>query len=86
MANNVTRLICHVASLDAIPNGGGIEDGLDFLTDPTLADRLNAAKVKANTYIDAILSTFDNPYGDDREKVAGVILERIAEKQSASRN
>jgi len=86
MTSNLTRLICHIASLDAIPVGGEIQDGLNFLTDPNLANRLNTAKVKANTYIDAILSTHDNPYGDDREKVAGVILERIAEKQSAFRN
>jgi hypothetical protein len=84
--SNVTRLISHIASLDAIPAGGGIQDGLDFLTDPNLVDRLNAAKVKASGYIDAILSTHDNPYGNDREKVAGIILERIAEKQLGDRN
>jgi hypothetical protein len=86
MSSNTTRLICHIASLDAIPVGGGIQDGLNFLTDPNLANRLNAAKVKANAYIDAILSTYDNPYGDDREKVAQVILERIAQKQLGDRN
>ncbi|MGL4619159.1 MAG: hypothetical protein ACRCZS_08885 [Chroococcidiopsis sp.] len=86
MTSNITRLISHIASLDAIPTGGGIQDGLDFLADPNLANRLNVAKVKANTYIDAILATHDNPYGDDREKVAGVILERIAQKQLGDRS
>ena len=86
MASNITRLISHIASLDAIPAGGGIQDGINFLADPNLANRLNAAKVKANGYIDAILSTHDNPYGDDREKVAEAILERIAQKQLGDRN
>lgn len=78
---NVKKLIIRKMSLDAIPPGGGFQDGIEFLASNRLAESgRNAAE-----WVQQALAVFktapDNPYGDDDEAIAGELLRRIEEMQ-----
>ncbi len=75
---NVKRLIVRKMSTDAIPGGGGLADGLRFLTDPArIRDSAREATAWVFAAIDAVKAAPDNPFGDDDEAIAGEILRQI---------
>lgn len=80
------ELLAHFIAREAVPDGGGIADGLDFLAN---AERRRAGMERAKANLDnallAIKAAPDNPYGDDDEVIAAAILERIAVARVASR-
>lgn len=75
---NVKRLLAHFIAREAIPVGGGVADGLNFLTNP---ERRTSGIEKAMADLDAALiaikSAPDNPFGNDDEVIAAAILERV---------
>jgi hypothetical protein len=75
---NMKRFLAYKVSRDAIPDGGGFAAGLDFLMNP---QRMKEVSLKALEWCDqaiaAVKSAPDNPYGDDEETIAGVILAGI---------
>lgn len=75
---NARKLLAHFIALEAVPRGGGLADGLNFLIDPDRR-RQGLEKAMSNTQvaIDLVKSAPDNPYGDDDDVIAGVILERV---------
>lgn len=78
---NVKRLIIHKMAMDAIPDGGGFADGIDFL----LSGKLGESAKSATAWVKEALRVFktapDNPFGDDDEAIAGAILQKIEERQ-----
>jgi hypothetical protein len=83
---NVTKLIMKFVTREAIPPGGGLADGIEFFTNPEKRKKvLTAAEVYAVEAIRVIKTAPDNPYGDDDEAIAGMILEKIAQKDGKTR-
>ena len=81
---NMAKLILMLASRNAIPTGGCFADGVKFFTDTEHRMRvLQQAERDADTAIQAIKTASDNPYGDDSEVIAGLLIERIQEKLDA---
>jgi len=82
---NVTKLITKFIAREAIPAGGGLADGIEFIRNPERrAQVLKSAEAKATQAIELIKSAPDNPYGNDAEVIAAELLKQIAEK--AARN
>ena len=81
MGKNVKRLLAYKVSRDAIPNGGGLGAGIDFLLNP---ERMKQVSREALGWIEqalfAVKSAPDNPYGDDDEVIAGAILSKLDAK------
>ena len=81
MGKNVKRLLAYKVSRDAIPNGGGFAAGLDFLMDK---ERMIQVSRDALAWIELALAAVkaapDNPYGDDDELIASVILDGLGDK------
>lgn len=75
---NAKKLLAHFIALEAVPRGGGLADGLNFLTDN---DRRRRGIAQAMSNLEAALAAVksapDNPYGDDDEAIAAAILERV---------
>lgn len=75
---NAKRLLAHFIAREAVPSGGGLGDGLNFLTDP---ERRRKGIEKAMSNLDAALTAVksapDNPYGNDDEAIAAAILMRV---------
>jgi lysozyme family protein len=69
-------------SHDAIPDGGGLQDGIAFLLNQ---DAMNEGYRRASKWvqeaIDAVKSAPDNPYGDNDEAIAEAILAKLDEKR-----
>lgn len=79
---NVRKLIVFKASRDAIPDGGGMADGMRFLTDPTYRKTvLDGAERWVIRALDVVKTSPDNPYGHDDEAIAAAILERIDDRR-----
>lgn len=82
LGKNVKRLMAYKVSRDAIPDGGGMVAGIAFILD---RERMIETSRKALEWVDAsiqaIRDTYDNPYGDDEETIAGAILEKIEGKK-----
>jgi hypothetical protein len=80
---NVTKLIFKLVILEAVPPGGGPADVIEFFSNP---DRRKLVLSKAEATTLNILRIFktapDNPYGDDDEAIAGMLLKKIEEKRS----
>ena len=74
---NVKKLITTRMAQLAIPKGGDVLDGFNFLTSPNL---IKDAARKATEWVDeaiAVVKTApDNPFGSD-EEIAGAILARF---------
>jgi len=80
---NVTKLLSRFIAVEAIPVGGGIADAILFFTDPEKRKLvLVNAEAKCKTALAAIKAAPDNPYGDDDETIAGVLLEKIKEREA----
>ena len=83
---NVKKLIIHKMSLDAIPSGGGVVDGLKFLTDK---DKIAKTLREANEWVKQAIyvvrnATEPNPFKNTSdEDIAGEILRKIEEKRDA---
>ena len=81
VGQNVKRLISMLMAKEAIPDGGGFKDGIDFLLNP---ERVKASVIKAQQdamqFIELIKSAKDNPYGDDDEQIAAAIIAEVEKK------
>lgn len=82
---NVTKLIIKFVAREAVPPGGGIAEGVEFLRNPERRKQILAsAESKAILAIRLIKSAPDNPFGDDDENIAGELLNKIKERQKES--
>ena len=81
MGPNVRKLIAHKMARDAIPDGGGLAAGIQFLSNPESVKRgAQEATQWVRDAIAVVKLSPDNPYGDDDEAIAGEIVRRIDEK------
>ena len=77
---NVKKLAIRFMSLEAIPKGGGLEDGIAFLSDKKRLLQVAEKSIEeAFDAIDAVKNAPDNTYGDDDERIAGILLRYIDE-------
>jgi hypothetical protein len=68
-------------SREAVPPGGSFADGVEFFTNAEHRKRvLEKAESDALAAIQLIKSAPDNPYGNDDEEIAGVLLNKIRER------
>lgn len=80
---NVTQLMTRFLAVEAIPSGGGFEDGIEFFVNAERRKQvIEAAKIKTLQAIALVKTAPDNPYGDDDELIAGELLRRIAERDA----
>lgn len=82
--SNVTRLVIHKMSIDAIPPGGGLADGIAFLSDKAkIAEGWRAAEAWVREAIQMVRQAADpNPWrAADDEAIAGELLRLIAERE-----
>ena len=83
---NVKKLIIYKMSLDAIPPGGGIADGLKFFTDK---ERISKTIRESDEWVKQALTVVrnaaePNPFKNvSNEDIAGEILRKIEEKRDA---
>ena len=78
---NVKRLIAHKMSLLAIPPGGGLKDGIEFLSSKEkIVQAAKGATAWVEDSIAVIKTAPDNPFKTD-EEIAGEILRRIDEER-----
>lgn len=81
--NYVTKLAIYLASRKAVPDGGGLFDGVAWLKDKErMKADMKACFAEAQTYIDAVKAAPDNTYGDDDQAIAKAILDAIEERRS----
>jgi hypothetical protein len=80
---NVKKLIIRKVSLDAIPPGGGMQSGIDFLTSGKIKESFKEAEVWVGVAIQTVRSAKDpNPYKTATdEEIAGELMARIEEKE-----
>lgn len=85
IGKNVKRLITMFMAKEAIPNGGGFKDGVDFLLNPERV-RASASRAQhaAKQAIELIKNAKDNPYGDDDEQIAAIIISEVEKKSRKS--
>lgn len=84
---NVTQLIVRFISREAVPPGGGLAAGISFFQDSELRKQvIERAEANAMAAIQLIKTAPDNPYGDDDEEIAGMLLKKIEEKTSGRLN
>ena len=75
---NMKKLIVKFIAREAIPPGGGIAAGMEFLTNPERREQVIAkAVVNAAAAVLLIKSAPDNPFGDNEEEIAEFILKRL---------
>jgi len=80
---NVKKLLCTFVAHDAIPDGGGLADGVAFLSNKDrIISTTRAAMARMFECIDAVKHSRDNPYGDDDEAIAEAILSEIEQKKT----
>lgn len=86
MGPNVKKLICRKLSLIAIPPGGGLANGIQFLMSK---DNILAGAKEATQWVEQAIAvvkmTPDNPYGNDDEAIAGAILNGIEKRKAEQR-
>ncbi|MFA7218622.1 MAG: hypothetical protein WC057_08505 [Dehalococcoidales bacterium] len=81
MTTNVNKLIIRKMSVDAVPKGGGFQDAIGFLMNPTVMHETAVRAIEwVGAAIQAVKDAPDNPYGDDDEVIAGIILEEIEKR------
>ena len=84
MGPNIKNLFIRFVSREAIPDGGGIGDGIKMFTDVDHRHKvMDRALENMNVAIEAVRLAPDNPYGDDQEVIAGVILEELVKKENS---
>ena len=78
---NVTKLILRFVAREAIPPGKGMGAAVEFFKDAGHRKRvLESAESKAIAAIQLIKDAPDNPYGNDSEVIAGMLLEKIGKR------
>ena len=81
---NVQKLIAKRAAQIIIPDGGGFFDGLAVFSEPV---RLQVSLIQATRWVEEVLrgvkAARENPWGEDDEKIAGAVLERIEQQRLA---
>jgi hypothetical protein len=85
---NLRRLIFHKMSLDAIPKGGGVADGIKFLSDRAgMVKSLHTADEWVKAAILAVRNAGEpNPWRDKPdEDIAGELLRKIEERRNEQR-
>lgn len=83
LSENVRKLASLKASRDAMPDGAGLADAMEFIMDRTrFIETMKASVIWAFEAIDAVKASPDNPYGDDDEEIAGAILAQINFKKA----
>lgn len=84
---NAKSLIAHKMSIDAIPSGGGLVDGLKFLSSKeSIVSGARASAHWVAAAIDAVRGAVEpNPwkYADD-EQIAGEILRQIEMREKSN--
>lgn len=81
---NAKKLLAHFIAREAVPAGGGLADGLNFLTDPDRRRQgLERAMSEMEMALEAVKLAPDNPYGNDDEVIAAAILERVEMKKAS---
>ena len=79
---NVTKLIKLFIPKNAIPEGGGIADGLRFFGDPIYREKvIQASEQDAMKYINMMMHAPDNKYGKDIELIAKALLDGIEHRE-----
>ena len=75
---NIKKLLIRFIAIEAIPSGGGLADGLLFLTDAKhRKEGIERAMNALETALAIVKTSPDNPYGDDDEAIAAAILDRL---------
>ena len=75
---NTRKLLAYFIAREAVPPGGGLADGLNFLTDSDVRRQgMERAMSNLDAALTAVKSAPDNPYGDDDEAIAAAILGRV---------
>lgn len=75
---NAKRLLAHFIAREAIPVGGGLASGINFLTNPQLRRTgIEKAMADLETALAVVKTAPDNPYGDNDEAIAAAILARV---------
>lgn len=85
---NMRRFVAHRVSVLAIPPGtkNPLAAGIACIMDTIEQGKYwHAAVAWCCAAVDAVKSAPDNPYGDDDEKIAGVILAGIKKTQDERR-
>lgn len=82
------KLVFRKIAKDAVPDGSGFADGivagLDLFTTPgRFSDLAHDAFGWVEAAIQTVRSAPDNPYGDDEETIAGVILAQLEKRDFA---
>jgi hypothetical protein len=83
---NVKKLIIRKMSVDAIPSGGGLSEGISFLTKPgALSSGFKSAAEWVKSAIEVVRKAAEpNPWKDaDDEAIAGELLRKIEERKHA---
>ena len=86
---NVKKLIIHKMSLDAIPSGGGVADGLKFFMDK---ERISKTIREADEWVKQAICIVrvagePNPFKTSSdEDIAGEILRKIEEKRNEEKS
>lgn len=84
---NVRKLIARKMSLDAVPAGGGFTAALDFLSrKENITASAKSAKDWVRTALRAVReASAPNPWAlSTNEEIAGYLLEKITERESAA--
>ncbi|MCK5613475.1 hypothetical protein KAR91_67015 [Candidatus Pacearchaeota archaeon] len=71
---NMRKLLARVVAREAIQPGGGIADGIKFITSGEMGKVSRESLDWIDKQIQDILSAPDNIYGNDEETIAGSIL------------
>jgi hypothetical protein len=75
---NMRRLLARVVARRAIPSGGGLADGINFIKDQNRFKQVHRESLAwIDEAINVIRSAPDNCYGDDEETIAGVIVDEV---------
>ncbi len=80
---NIRRLIAYKMAVDAIPQGGGFEDGLKFLSSrEAVITGAQQASIWVRAAINVLrLAAEPNPWKDaDDETIAGEVLRQVDER------
>lgn len=77
---NMSRLIVHKISVDAVPSGGGVQSAIEFIMNGRLEKSAKEASVWALRAVEAVLAAPDYTGEKTEEGVAGMILQKLDER------
>jgi hypothetical protein len=86
MGPNARKLLTIRMAQLAVPVGGGFADGAKFFTDTEHRKKIVAEATDWTKQAIALVKTApDNPYGDDDEAIAGMVLQKLEERKKERR-